>query len=263
MMMRPTTGWALRAPVAARNFSGQCAAPNVLSPPLIGMIPSSAPFLSGATSINAADGMVTPMPTNGILGSRVVLTASAFSAATHPAGTPPVNLHAGDFMTAIADAAAFSGEAGAPARVYLPPAARASGVGPEGRLQFADADASDESQWIIDFRDDLPESIECKQHWSGIEERKKVAQINEKSGAQKSGTQKKDSEIGLVKSSTEIGLQNRKMRKRKNRYRVVKAQRNALRGLQKARRCDCGPKGIHWRWWRDRKITIKKNKNFI
>jgi len=46
-------------------------------------------------------------------------------------------------------------------------------------------------------------------------------------------------------------------------YRKIQSQKDALKGIINARRTDCGPKGIHWRWYRDRRIKIKKQKNYI
>ncbi|CAD7928785.1 unnamed protein product [Amoebophrya sp. A120] len=46
-------------------------------------------------------------------------------------------------------------------------------------------------------------------------------------------------------------------------YRKWTAQRAALIGLTKLRKIDCGPKKIHWAWWRDKQIAKKKKKKCI
>eukprot|EP00392_Amoebophrya_sp_AT5.2_P000016 g16.t1 len=46
-------------------------------------------------------------------------------------------------------------------------------------------------------------------------------------------------------------------------YRKFKAQREALYGLTKLRKIDCGPKKMHWAWWRDKQIARKKKKKCI
>ena len=46
-------------------------------------------------------------------------------------------------------------------------------------------------------------------------------------------------------------------------YRKWIAQRKALIGLQKLRKVDCGPKKMHWAWWRDKQIERKKKKKCI
>ncbi|CAD7925205.1 unnamed protein product [Amoebophrya sp. A25] len=46
-------------------------------------------------------------------------------------------------------------------------------------------------------------------------------------------------------------------------YRKWISQRKALIGLQKLRKVDCGPKKIHWAWWRDKQIERKKKKKCI
>ena len=46
-------------------------------------------------------------------------------------------------------------------------------------------------------------------------------------------------------------------------FRKIRAQKEAIKGIVNARKTDCGPKGIHWRWYRDRRIKIRKKKNYI
>jgi len=46
-------------------------------------------------------------------------------------------------------------------------------------------------------------------------------------------------------------------------YRKIQGQKDALKGMINLRRTDCGPRGVHWRWYRDRRIAIKKAKRTI
>eukprot|EP00930_Biecheleria_cincta_P087540 TRINITY_DN76763_c0_g1_i1.p2 TRINITY_DN76763_c0_g1~~TRINITY_DN76763_c0_g1_i1.p2 ORF type:complete len:150 (+),score=12.89 TRINITY_DN76763_c0_g1_i1:83-532(+) len=46
-------------------------------------------------------------------------------------------------------------------------------------------------------------------------------------------------------------------------WRIHKNQRNALKPLENASRADCGPRKKHWRWYRDRRIAMKKRKRVI
>eukprot|EP00931_Biecheleriopsis_adriatica_P080217 TRINITY_DN53571_c0_g1_i1.p2 TRINITY_DN53571_c0_g1~~TRINITY_DN53571_c0_g1_i1.p2 ORF type:complete len:158 (+),score=25.89 TRINITY_DN53571_c0_g1_i1:70-543(+) len=46
-------------------------------------------------------------------------------------------------------------------------------------------------------------------------------------------------------------------------YRITKNQRNALKPVENASRADCGPRKKHWRWYRDRRIAMRKKKRFI
>eukprot|EP00933_Yihiella_yeosuensis_P053764 TRINITY_DN52056_c0_g1_i1.p1 TRINITY_DN52056_c0_g1~~TRINITY_DN52056_c0_g1_i1.p1 ORF type:complete len:160 (+),score=22.24 TRINITY_DN52056_c0_g1_i1:73-552(+) len=46
-------------------------------------------------------------------------------------------------------------------------------------------------------------------------------------------------------------------------YRIIKNQRNALKPVENASRADCGPRKKHWRWYRDRRIAMRKKKKFI
>ena len=48
-----------------------------------------------------------------------------------------------------------------------------------------------------------------------------------------------------------------------HRFRKRCATKAAIAGLINPSKKDCGPGGILWRWFRDRKIRIKKQKNYI
>eukprot|EP00747_Dinoflagellata_sp_TGD_P166583 gnl/TRDRNA2_/TRDRNA2_189588_c0_seq1.p1 gnl/TRDRNA2_/TRDRNA2_189588_c0~~gnl/TRDRNA2_/TRDRNA2_189588_c0_seq1.p1 ORF type:complete len:168 (+),score=23.27 gnl/TRDRNA2_/TRDRNA2_189588_c0_seq1:68-571(+) len=45
--------------------------------------------------------------------------------------------------------------------------------------------------------------------------------------------------------------------------RIIKNQREALRGVINASRADCGPRGRHWLWYRDKQIKRKKKRRVI
>lgn len=46
-------------------------------------------------------------------------------------------------------------------------------------------------------------------------------------------------------------------------YRKAQSIKNAIRGLVSAAKEDCGPRGVHWQWWRDKQIKLRKQKRFI
>ncbi|CAK0863462.1 unnamed protein product, partial [Prorocentrum cordatum] len=46
-------------------------------------------------------------------------------------------------------------------------------------------------------------------------------------------------------------------------YRIVKNQRNALKPVENASQADCGPRKKHWRWYRDRRIKMRKKSRTI
>ncbi|CAE8581736.1 unnamed protein product, partial [Polarella glacialis] len=46
-------------------------------------------------------------------------------------------------------------------------------------------------------------------------------------------------------------------------YRIIKGQRNAIKVIENASMADCGPRKKHWRWYRDRRIAMRKKKGVI
>merc|ERR1712241_1144411 len=46
-------------------------------------------------------------------------------------------------------------------------------------------------------------------------------------------------------------------------HRIIKGQRNALKPVLNASRADCGPRGKHWKWYRDRSIKRRKKRRCI
>jgi len=104
-------------------------------------------------------------------------------------------------------------------------------------------DARDESTWILDFREDIGAPLEDSRGEG-------------------------DADAGSDTPGTSDGVADGRGRKsriqcKQHWYRIINATKAAIKGLHKARRIDCGPKGIYWKWWRDRRISIKKKKNYI
>ena len=46
-------------------------------------------------------------------------------------------------------------------------------------------------------------------------------------------------------------------------YRKNRNEREAVKGIQKLRKVDCGRRAIWWKWWRDKNVARKKKKNYI
>ena len=48
-----------------------------------------------------------------------------------------------------------------------------------------------------------------------------------------------------------------------HKFRKRIAAKTAISGYTNLSKNDCGPHGILWRWWRDRKMRLRKQKRFI
>jgi len=45
--------------------------------------------------------------------------------------------------------------------------------------------------------------------------------------------------------------------------RIIKNQKDAIKGYQNASPSDCGPRKRHWAWYRDKRIKMRKKKRTI
>lgn len=46
-------------------------------------------------------------------------------------------------------------------------------------------------------------------------------------------------------------------------HRIIKSQREAIKHVENASQADCGPRKKHWRWYRDRRIKMRKKQRCI
>mmetsp|Transcript_26028 Transcript_26028/g.45318 ORF Transcript_26028/g.45318 Transcript_26028/m.45318 type:complete len:157 (+) Transcript_26028:62-532(+) len=46
-------------------------------------------------------------------------------------------------------------------------------------------------------------------------------------------------------------------------FRIIKNQRDIIKGYQNAGPADCGPRKRHWKWYRDKRIAMKRKRRVI